>query len=84
MIKKNLLVNVCLTLMRTMEEEQKLIENDPDEFVQLALDTCDKQRSQITKTQAAKLLESISDHIDGAISYTCIFCCHAISYSLKN
>ena len=32
-----------------------------DEFVNLALDTCDKQRSMVIKTQGAKLLEAILD-----------------------
>ncbi len=70
--------------MRSTEEERKLISDDPDEFVHLALDTCDKQQSQTTKTQAAKLLETISDHIDGVITYICFFCCQAISFALHH
>lgn len=47
---------------------------DPDEFVNLALDTCDKQSSKVVKTQGAKLLESICDNIDGAITFVTLFC----------
>ncbi len=83
-MKKTVLVHICLTLMRSLPEELSMLDNDPDEFVSLALDTCDKQQSQVIKTQAAKLLESISDHIDGAVSYTCIFCCNAVSFALKH
>jgi hypothetical protein len=48
---------------------------DPDQFVSLALDTCDKQTSKIVKTQAAKLLETICDSIDGAVSFVTLFAC---------
>lgn len=48
---------------------------DPEQFVSLALDTCDKQQSKVVKTQAAKLLEAICDNIDGAVSFITLFCC---------
>jgi hypothetical protein len=48
--------------------------NDPDQFVNLALDTCDKQSSKVIKTQGAKLLEAICDNIDGSITFTTLFC----------
>ncbi len=48
---------------------------DPDQFVNLALDTCDKQKSKVVKTQGAKLLEAICDNIDGAVSFITMFCC---------
>lgn len=39
---KPLLVHVAFNLLRTYDSELELIKSDPDEFVQLALDTCDK------------------------------------------
>jgi len=45
-----LLVNVCLTLMRTTKSEYEQMTHDPDSFINLALDTCDKQQSKIAKT----------------------------------
>lgn len=55
---------------------------DPEGFVNLALDTCDKQKSKIAKTQGAKLMESICDNIDGAVSFITNFTCQALSLAL--
>jgi len=38
----HLIVSVCLNLMSTAVTEAQLIMNDPSEFVNLALDCCDK------------------------------------------
>ena len=40
--KNDILVSVCLNLMRTTQQEYEMMIEDPDQFVQLALDTCDK------------------------------------------
>lgn len=50
--------------------------------MQLALDTCDKQKSRIVKTQAAKLLEAMCDNVDGAVSFVTLFSCQSISLAL--
>lgn len=39
---RSLIVNVCFTLMRTGKKEIEQMQNDPEEFVSLALDICDK------------------------------------------
>ena len=54
---KHLLIIVCLTMLMTYTEELEQMIKNPEEFVNLALDTCDKQSSNIIKTQGAKLLE---------------------------
>lgn len=36
--------------MKTSSTELDQMTNDPEQFVQLALDTCDKQQSKIVKT----------------------------------
>jgi len=39
---RELLVNVSLTLLRTTKSEFDMMTKDPESFVNLALDTCDK------------------------------------------
>ena len=46
----DIIVGICLNLMQTTSSEAELIQNDPQEFVNLALDCCDKQNSKIVKT----------------------------------
>ena len=45
-----LIVNVALPLLRTEVDELEEMKNDPEAFVNLALDTCDKQTSKVIKT----------------------------------
>ncbi len=47
---REILVRVCLGLLKTSNSEYEMMSNDPDQFVTLALDTCDKQTSRIVKT----------------------------------
>ena len=75
-------MHVAFNLLRTQESEIELLHNDPDEFVQLALDACDKQKSKIVKTQAAKLLEAMCDNVDGAVSFVTLFSCQSISLAM--
>jgi len=56
---------------------------DPQNFVNLALDTCDKQASYVVKTQAAKLLEGLCDNIDGAVTLTSYFCIQSLNITLS-
>jgi len=56
--------------------------SDPEEFVSLALDTCDKQESDCIKTKAASLLEAMCDNIDGSVTTLVQFCSNALNYSL--
>ena len=81
---KNLLVYVSLSLMRTTQIEFENMIKDPEGFVNLSLDTCDKQKSMIVKTQAAKLLEQICDSVDGAVTFIAQFCCQAINSALDD
>ena len=48
--QRDLLVCVCLNLMRTSAIEYEQMTSDPEGFVNLALDTCDKQKSRVVKT----------------------------------
>lgn len=78
-----LIVDVGLNLMRTTSAELLEMVNDPDSFVNLALDTCDKQKSRVVKTQGAKLVEALCDNVDGAVSFVTLFCCQSINLALN-
>lgn len=81
---KLLLVHVALNFLKTSKSEYEQMLNDPEQFVNLALDTCDKQNSKVVKTQGAKLLESLCDNIDGVVSFITIFCSQSLVYALSN
>jgi hypothetical protein len=81
---KEVSVRVCLNLLRTTEQEYEQMQRDPEQFVALALDTCDKQKSRVVKTQAAKLLEAYCDNIDGATSFLTLFCCQSLNLALSS
>ena len=77
-----MLVTVCLNGMRTGAAEFERLEGDPAEFVNLALDTCDKQESETVKTRAAKLLEAMCDNVDGSTTMLVHFCANALNFAL--
>jgi hypothetical protein len=77
--KGKLLVSVCLNLIKTSEVEADLIFEDATEFVNLAIDSCDKQKSETPKTHACKLFESMCDNVDGSTTLAALFCCNAIN-----
>ena len=56
---------VIFQLLITSEMEKELFENNPCEFNNLAIDTCDNQESLTFKTQAAQFLEYLCDNLDG-------------------
>lgn len=82
--QRELLVCVCLNFLRTSAQEYEQMTSDPEQFVSLALDTCDKQKSKVVKTQAAKLIEALCDSVDGSVSFITLFCCQAINVALNN
>ncbi len=59
--------------LKISDGERDIIESDPKEFVNLQIDTCSKQKSKTYKTQAAKLLEHLVDHIDGMLTFSTQF-----------
>ena len=79
----NLILDVGLNLIKTTESERQDMYDKPSDFVALALDCCDKQQSNIVKTQAAKLFEGLCDNIDGAVTYTSFFCIQALNMTLS-
>jgi hypothetical protein len=59
--------------------EADLIVEDSNEFVSLAIDSCDKQKSETVKTHACKLFEAMCDNVDGSTTFAAHFCCNAIN-----
>lgn len=55
---------------------------EPEEFVNLALDTVDKQSSEVPKTAAAQLLEMLCDHIDGSTSFIAQLCAMVVNHAV--
>ncbi len=81
--KQSIIVDIVLVMLRSSSKEIKSMSTDPENFVNLAIDACEKQESETCKTEAAKLLEALCDHVDGCLSFTSIFCCEAIKYACK-
>lgn len=71
-------------MLHTTKSEFEQMTKDPEQFVNLALDTCDKQKSRVIKTQGAKLLESFCDNIDGAVSFLTTLCCESLNFFLNS
>lgn len=81
--KHKLMSDIVLVMLRTTKKEKDWIATDPQNFVNLALDVCEKQESETCKTEAAKLLEALCDHIDGCLTLVTILCTQTIQYACK-
>ncbi|CAD8079349.1 unnamed protein product [Paramecium sonneborni] len=67
--KVALITEVIYPYLITSQNEYIKMKEEPEDFVNLALDTVDKQESDIPKTAAAQLLETLCDHIDGSTTF---------------
>lgn len=79
----NLILDVAFVQIRTTTEERQQMYDDPQEFVNLALDTCEAQKSKTIKTQAAKLFESLVDNIPGALTLIVYYSLASMNYVLS-
>lgn len=70
-------------MIKFTRNEATLMVDDPQEYINFSLDCCDKQQSQVPKTQACKLVESMCDNIDGAVTFITNFTCSALNLSLQ-
>jgi hypothetical protein len=66
----------------TSPSEIALLSESPEEFVNISIDVIDKQRSCTMKTAAAKLIETLSDFIDGCTSLISHLCFDLMMISL--
>ncbi|CAD8073854.1 unnamed protein product [Paramecium primaurelia] len=64
-----LITDVIYPFLITSQKEYSQMKEQPEEFVNLALDSVDKQESDVPKTAAASLLETLCDHIDGSTTF---------------
>jgi len=82
--KVEIIVSLCFNLIKTQSEEASTLVEDPSEFINLALDCTDKQRSMTPKTQGCKMLEAMVDNIDGATLVTTTFAVNALNTALNS
>jgi hypothetical protein len=68
-VYKELINFVIISSLRYSDEEKDLITRNPQEFVDMGMDICERQDSETVKTVSARLLEAICDNIDGALTY---------------
>jgi hypothetical protein len=76
-------MQVVFTYLRITEKEREDIKDDPKEFVNYGVDICQKQESKTYKTQAAKLLEHLADHVDGMLTFVVDFNLKVMTYILS-
>ena len=69
-------------LIKTTSHEIIDFQENPSEFVNLALDTVEKQQSETSKTQAMQFLEHMCGQIDGVLSYTVVMLLQMIDFTL--
>jgi len=79
---KRLIINVCLPLIRSTQDELDKFELEPFEFVSLASDTVADQLSAVAKTQAVHLLDHLCDFVDGALTFLGMHLYTVMEYSL--
>ena len=77
-LKEIILVDIVAPLMAATEIEKSDMTDDPEEFFNLANDTCRMQESDIPKTEASKLLEKFTETVDGAVAFAVHFACDLI------
>ena len=56
--------------------------DNPSEFVRLALDVVDRQKIPTMKCQSAKLLEDMSDRMDGLMIIVSNVCLEMLNYCI--
>ncbi|CAD8125119.1 unnamed protein product [Paramecium sonneborni] len=64
-----LITDIIYPFLVTTFSEYQIMKEQPEEFVNIALDVVDKQESDLPKTAATTLLETLCDHIDGSTSF---------------
>ena len=79
---KNIVIQICLNLIKFTKSEAERMKDDPQEYINFSLDCCDKQHSMVPKTQACKLIESMCDNVDGAVTFISNLACSAINLAL--
>lgn len=83
--RAKMIAEVIMIFLCSPEKEKDDALDNPNEFLNLAIDVWDKQESETVKSQAAKCLEALCWKVDGCVSFTAMFCIQAIDcYANKN
>lgn len=53
------------------EEEKKLINTDPEDYLRTLEDICERQSVNTPKSAGVRLLEAMSDKVDGTLTIVC-------------
>mmetsp|Transcript_18956 Transcript_18956/g.34321 ORF Transcript_18956/g.34321 Transcript_18956/m.34321 type:complete len:1053 (+) Transcript_18956:1737-4895(+) len=67
---RELVIHCLIPCLCSNEEDLKLFEDSPDEFVSLGEEICEIQEKETVKSRAAHLLETICEFIDGCLVFT--------------
>ncbi|CAG9315027.1 unnamed protein product [Blepharisma stoltei] len=70
---KQIITDIILQFLRLNESDKELFDTQPDEFVNICQDICERQESETVKTVSAQLLETMCDNIDGALPFSAYF-----------
>ena len=79
----NIVIQISCNLVKLSNHEAQTVIEEPEEYIRLSLDCVDKQQSEIPKTHACKLIESMCDSVHHANMLITKFCCSAINLFLK-
>ena len=82
--KEKLILSLVFPSLRTTKEEYDEMIKDPNNFVNLASDTCEDHNSKIIKTEAAALLETLSEELDGCLTFVTDLCIDLINKSCNS
>ena len=61
---KDLIVRLCLPLIKSNQNDLETLVDNPEEFVAISNDLCEKQQSLFYQTAAAYLLLNLCEYID--------------------
>jgi len=81
--KGEIMIKCLLMLLATNETDVKIMEDQPEDFVNLAIDICTEQSSKIPKTEAAKLLNKMCLHIDSFAYFAATLCCEIFKHGCR-
>ncbi len=72
-LKEKLVVGVVFAILRSGSETLDTFANDPEEVLNVALDLCGKQASDVAKSEAARLLSALCANLEGCLSFVSAF-----------
>ena len=77
-----LFTDIGFPFLRTLEDEKAEAIDNPNEFINLALDVCDRQRMYHVKSQAARFIETMADKLPNVFGPLCNLCWDLLGFSV--